>query len=155
MMKFQKGQAIVEFALILPLFLLLFLGVVYLGSYFADYLTLSTIARNSAREAAVVSVKDETELQPAYDKVREHYKDQLLPSDMYTWDPTSKDKDFEIKPDSDYKNVVVEINATLNSDGIFLGGIIDALTNDADKGASSLDIHIVYTMPSEFERNKT
>lgn len=153
-MKFQKGQSIVEFSLILPLFLLFFLGIIYFGSYFSDYLTLSTIARNSAREAAVVSVIEENQLQPAYEEVRKHYATQILPSDMYKWDPKSTDY-FKIKPDENYDNVVVEIKAGLNPDGIFLGDIIDKLTGNTETGASKLDINITYTMPSEFKHNKT
>lgn len=149
MMRFQKGQSIVEFTLILPLFLLFFLGIIYFGGYFADYLTLSTVARNSAREAAVVPVIEEDQLNAAYEKIREHYRTQILPSDMYTWDH------FEIKSDDNNDNVVVEIKAGLNPDGIFLGGIIDKLTGNTETGASKLDINITYTMPSEFKHNKT
>ena len=54
-MKKHKGQVIVEFALILPLFLLMLLGIVYSGMMFHDYITLSNIARSGAREAAITS----------------------------------------------------------------------------------------------------
>lgn len=150
-MRFQKGQSIVEFALILPLFLLLFLGIVYFASFFADYLTLSTIARNSAREAAVVSVTDESQLQEEYDKIRANYKDQSLPADMYEWDPTSTDC-FSIKPDKTYENVVVEMNANLNKEGTLIGGAVDALMGDTSE--KKLNLHITYTMYSEYKNNK-
>ena len=54
----QKGHSIIEFALVLPLFLLLVFGLFYIGMFFADYLTLSSIARSSAREAAIISSDD-------------------------------------------------------------------------------------------------
>ena len=67
----QKGQSIIEFALVLPLFLLLVFGLFYIGMFFADYLTLSSIARSSAREAAIIPSKDY--YQDNYKKVRDKY----------------------------------------------------------------------------------
>ena len=52
-MKNHKGQAIVEFALVLPLFLLVLFGIIYSGMLFYDYSSLSNLARSSAREAAI------------------------------------------------------------------------------------------------------
>ncbi len=52
-MKKSKGQVIIEFALILPLFLFLVLGIFYSGMLFHDYSTLSNVARSAAREAAI------------------------------------------------------------------------------------------------------
>lgn len=143
-MKFQKGQSIVEFALILPLFLLLVLGIIYFGSIFADYLTLNSIARNSAREAAVVTVSQESQRQAAYNKVRDNYKNQTLPLDIYTWDPTS-DADFSIKPDD--HNVVVTLHAALNDNGSMLANIVSGLAGDDTR--QKLDLNITYTMYSE------
>ena len=53
-MKRQKGQDIVEFALPLPIFLLVLCGIIYCGFMFGDYQTVQGIVRNAAREAAVV-----------------------------------------------------------------------------------------------------
>ena len=53
-MKRQKGQDIVEFALLLPIFLLVLCGIIYCGFMFGDYQTVQGIVRNAAREAAVV-----------------------------------------------------------------------------------------------------
>ena len=52
-MKRQKGQDIVEFALLLPIFLLVLCGIIYCGFMFGDYQTVQGIVRNAAREAAV------------------------------------------------------------------------------------------------------
>ena len=54
-MKKQKGQALVEFALIIPFFLLLIFGLIYSGMLFYDYSTLSNVARSAARERAITS----------------------------------------------------------------------------------------------------
>ncbi len=53
-MKKQRGQVIVEFALILPLFLLMIFGLIYSGMLFHDYSTISNMARSAAREAAIM-----------------------------------------------------------------------------------------------------
>ena len=53
-MKKQKGQVIIEFALILPLFIFLLYGIIYCGMLFYDYISLSNIARSAARECAIV-----------------------------------------------------------------------------------------------------
>ena len=68
-MKKQKAQVLVEFALILPLFLLILLGIIYSGMLFHDYNTLSNIARSCAREAAVVGTLDES----AISNIKGHY----------------------------------------------------------------------------------
>ena len=50
----QKGQAIIEFAVVLPLFVLFLFGIIYSGMLFYDYISLSNLARSAAREAAIV-----------------------------------------------------------------------------------------------------
>lgn len=49
----DSGQAIVEFALVLPLLLLLMVGIFKFGVAFTNYLTLTDAARNGARQLAV------------------------------------------------------------------------------------------------------
>ena len=65
-MKKHKGQSVVEFALVLPLFLFIMFGVIYTGMMFHDYATLSNIARATAREAAVSDTSDYTEIKSYY-----------------------------------------------------------------------------------------
>lgn len=141
----QKGQSIIEFALVLPLFLLLVFGLFYIGMFFADYLTLSSIARSSAREAAVI--QDINEIQNNYPTVKAHYEDSTLPMDIYKWDPKDK-TNFAIE----YKNnnVVVTMKANLNENGILLENIVNKL---ADSTNSNFDLQITYTMYSEYKSN--
>ena len=47
----QKGQGLVEFALILPLLLLMFFGIIEFGRIFQAYLTVQHAAREAARYA--------------------------------------------------------------------------------------------------------
>ena len=52
-MKSQKGQALVETALILPILLMLLFGITDFGRIFHVYLTLDHAGREAARAAAV------------------------------------------------------------------------------------------------------
>ena len=103
MQKKQKGQSIVEFALVLPLFLLLVFGLLYVGMLLADYLMLSSIARSSAREAAIIS--SEEYYNNNYEKVRQNYKDKKLPMDIFTWQADSKENFYSY----DF-NAIVHLN---------------------------------------------
>ena len=71
-MKRQKGQDIVEFALLLPIFLLVLCGFIYCAFMFVDYQTVQGIVRNAAREAAVVGRYTESAdpLQPKIDNYK-------------------------------------------------------------------------------------
>jgi Flp pilus assembly protein TadG len=51
-MKNQRGQSLVEFALILPLLLLLLMGIIEFGRIFNAYLVISNLSRDGARYAA-------------------------------------------------------------------------------------------------------
>lgn len=53
-MKNQKGQDIVEFALLFPVFMIIITGIMYVGFLFGDYVSLNNQARSIARDAAVV-----------------------------------------------------------------------------------------------------
>ncbi len=49
----ERGQALVEFALVLPVLAILILGIVQLGLVFHDYLSLTDAVRTGARQAAI------------------------------------------------------------------------------------------------------
>lgn len=51
--KRESGQAIVEFALVLPIFLLLIMGIIDFGFLFYNYIGIENSARNAARIACV------------------------------------------------------------------------------------------------------
>ncbi len=51
--KDNKGQALVEFALVLPLLLLLLMAVIEFGNIFHSYLLLTTASREGARMGVV------------------------------------------------------------------------------------------------------
>lgn len=57
----EDGQAVVEFALVMPLLLLLLLGIIQFGSIFRDYIALTDATRVGARQASVArSIQPDT-----------------------------------------------------------------------------------------------
>ena len=111
----HKGQSVVEFALVLPLFLLIMFGVIYTGMLFHDYITVSNIARTSAREAAVTA-KDE------YGAIATHYEGQLneLLTNFYKKADSNPIVIVPVDHGSDSEGVQSTINMQLNDGGYFL-----------------------------------
>jgi Flp pilus assembly protein TadG len=63
LMKSQKGQSLVEFALVLPLLVLLLFGIIDFGRIFHAYLTLDHAGREAARIASIG--KNDTDVRQA------------------------------------------------------------------------------------------
>ena len=139
----ERGQNVIEFALVLPIFSLFLFGILFVGMVMADYLLLSSIARSSAREAAVISSADYYENN--YEKIRLKYKDMKLPMDIYSWQATKTDN-FTINYDSNSQNVQVIMKADLNKTGSYLGTIVNRLAG----GTNFAHIDITYSMYSEY-----
>jgi len=57
--KNEKGQSLVEFALVLPILVLLILGIIDFGMIFHGYVTVNTAAREGARHGVVEKYDDE------------------------------------------------------------------------------------------------
>jgi Flp pilus assembly protein TadG len=117
---FRKGQAVVEFAIILPLFLLLLLGIFFLFIYCYNLIALQTMSRDIARAMSV----NTSSLNDSYGDIKTAYADgkmsNLLVQGYYVWDPASTD-DFPI-PTLDSDNLTVTLKAT--SGGSY-GGMIN------------------------------
>lgn len=62
-MKSEKGQSLVETALILPILLLLLFGIVDFGRIFHAYLTLDHAGREAARAASITIPLEDSEYQ--------------------------------------------------------------------------------------------
>ncbi|MFZ7943942.1 TadE/TadG family type IV pilus assembly protein [Neobacillus sp. 19] len=60
-MKSEKGQSLVEFALILPLLVMLLFGIVDFGRAFHAYLTIDHAGREAARAASIGKDNDTVE----------------------------------------------------------------------------------------------
>ncbi|WP_462411052.1 TadE/TadG family type IV pilus assembly protein [Neobacillus sp. Marseille-QA0830] len=52
-MKLENGQSLVEFALILPIFIMLLFGIIDFGRAFHAYLTIDHAGREAARAASI------------------------------------------------------------------------------------------------------
>ncbi|GHH97576.1 TadE/TadG family type IV pilus assembly protein [Neobacillus kokaensis] len=61
LMKSEKGQSLVEFALILPLLVMLVLGIIDFGRIFHAYLTIDHAGREAARAASIGKTQAEAE----------------------------------------------------------------------------------------------
>lgn len=99
----QKGQALVEFALIIPFFLLLIFGLIYSGLLFHDYNTLSNTARSAAREAALLPV---TASDNDYKSIKDHYLGKTTVTSLYTYNPTT---DFVVQREGSGNDVYVKV----------------------------------------------
>jgi len=118
--KKRKGQVIVEFAMILPLFLLIMYGIIYSGMMFHDYSTLSNIARAGAREAAI-SGETPTGEEKRYIVIENRYKEKLgnLLTSFYVPDT------FVIKQvGTDGDGIEATINMKLTMRGYFIDMVI-------------------------------
>ena len=150
-MKFQKGQSILEFAFILPFFLFILYFVFYLCAYFSDYLYLSSIVRDSARSASVISIDDYRKT--GYSDVYKSYSDAKLPLNFYEWSPNNRN-DFDISYVQSSGNVQVKAWAkiTENTSGSFFVHVVNNLGKliGSDKDVTeSFDLKITYEMRSE------
>ncbi len=143
----EKGQAILEFAFVLPLFLFIVFALFFVGMVMADYMELNSIARSSARDAAVIT--DKTYYEKNYKKIRDKYKDNKLPVEIFKWD-YQNENDFKIEY-NDNHNVTVTLNARLNPAGSALAETVYGLANYTN---SDFKLNITYTMYSEYKPDK-
>ncbi len=137
----QKAQGITEFALVLPLFLLLVMGIIYFGMAYADYLTMSNSVRSIAHEA---SLKENESEYPAV--VKNCTTDLPLISDIYVWEPSSNGSNNEylkVNYNTSTKNVDVEAYAKFNKDS----AIGNVLANFVGSGIKD-GVSIKYSMYS-------
>ena len=136
-MRRQKGQAVVEFALVLPFFFIFFWGIVYTGLLYSDYLTLSNFARESAR---VASIEGKT---ACYATMRSDVSPPSLSTHLYHWDINS-DSDFQI---NDANDSFVTVTLKANLDTTFPGvGIMSYLGMSLPE-----DYQIIYSMYKEYQ----
>ena len=126
-MKKQGGQDIVEFALMIPLFLLFIFTIMYFGFLYGDYITLSSLARSAAREAAIEgeSIPDESKndpnAQPSYQNLEDRYdaiiREKGITTHLYEYQGISISKTGDKTSDGIPANsVVVEIKTVRNKD---------------------------------------
>ena len=116
-MKKHKGQSVVEFALVLPLFLMMIFGIIYSGMMYHDYSTISNIARASTREAAVFAGGEEE-----LSGIANHYKERLNNGLLTSFYIPVGDDPIVITQDGDV--IKTTINMKLNVSGFFVDMIL-------------------------------
>ncbi|WP_027405857.1 TadE/TadG family type IV pilus assembly protein [Anaerovibrio sp. RM50] len=134
-MRFQKAQAIVEFAIVLPLFLMFLVGLIYFGFFFADYLTVSNTTRNIAHEVALSENPNVQEI------INQKTAQVTLISDVFVWKP-NESKYLNVGYSSDGKDVVVKSHLDYSSSSYF-GKIMKSVNKFS---ANKNGIDITYTM---------
>lgn len=156
----QRGQDIVEFALLIPFFFIFIFGIMYCGFLFGDYITLSNMARSAAREAVIVGETvpeghdhDDPKPQPSFQNLQDQY-DKLIhtkhmTTNLYQYDGISIAKYGDNPPDGvPADSVGVEIKTTLNQNYAF-----PIVLENLGIGLPQ-SYHIVYYMYDE-NKNKT
>jgi len=111
-MKKSKGQSLVEFALILPLFLFLVFAIIYCGMLFHDYSALSSIARSAAREAAIVTAVPST---GHYSDIETFYTTQTQNTLTTLYRTQKVDVEHKTKNDEAYVTVRIHMVRTITS----------------------------------------
>ena len=144
----QKGQSLVEFAVMLPLLLIIVMGLLGFGLYFSDYVALNSIARSIAREASVMDNSTKT-----WKSINQSYVDNAgsstlntyyLPNSAYVWDPTEGQGGLVIEKSG--KNVKVTAKATVAD----TGGPLHALSGLMGDQSFFSDITVTYEMYWEY-----
>lgn len=155
-MKGQKGQGILEFAIILPLFLLLSIGAIFFGMMFADYVTINSIASRAAREASLMRkehyqsrTSENSSTIVGYEPIRQKFSSQTLPAGIYTWDYSSAN-DFSLSYDADNQAALVTITARINKDSGFYPAVSNLL-----EGSALETLTVTYRMFSEENMTET
>jgi Flp pilus assembly protein TadG len=109
-MKYQKGQAITEFAIIFPLFLILLLGLFFLFIYCYNLIALQTMSRDIARAMSVGTT---------YSAIQSNYSSGIMSNLMaqgyYVWNPA----DTAYFPEPAVKGNDVTVTLTAKSDGSY------------------------------------
>lgn len=144
----QKGQSIVEFAIVLPFLLLIVLGIMYSGFIYSDYEAINDLARMAARDASVMTAesyntKESSNADAAiigFSDLEEQYKAIRLPNNLYIL------RDVSITYDATNQRVVVTVTARLNPDSSSLSG---AFSGFLGEGSVLNNLSVEYQMHCE------
>jgi len=164
-MKKQGGQDFVEFALVLPLFVLFLMGIVYGGLLYGDFVSYNNWVRSAAREAAIENPTDYSA--NGYSSLEQYYYDQIINSEMNTHLYTLKSRsDFSIVSENNAETitstdfdkqprVIVTLKLSLNDNG---NGLVETLKSWPDsinlvkKDGQLRTFTLQYTMYDEIHK---
>lgn len=106
--KNENGQSLVEFALVLPILLLLVLGVIEFGWLLNGKITLNSAAREGARVAVVLNLSDPECKQRVYDTINSTIESSGI---------TVNYDDLEVAPDknpyTDVNDMVIKVKGSI------------------------------------------
>ena len=120
-MKNQRGQALVEFALIVPIFFISCFAMIYFGILFMDYLQYNNAARGVARAISIGTDSERTILKADFENNTSEYINQL--TKLYDPHPTVEIDDID-------KDVTVTVKLALNPDNEGLRNFFEWLNID-------------------------
>lgn len=143
----QRGQAVVEFAFVVPFLIFLFLALVYGGLLFMDYIQYNNAARAIARAAAFEAANFEEGKTDFDDSDKEKLAaEKFNPlTSLYTAEISTLQKNSSDSNPNEF-TVTVEITLTRNKDL----KLFHILTDDEDIQFPPKNLKpIVYTMPVE------
>lgn len=151
----QRGQSMVEFAIVIPFFLIFIMGIAYFGAAISDYIALNNMARSCAREASLGGPS-------TYRQLENKYLSQDLTAGLYEWGPNVPreladihvDKVLPEKP-GNHGNVVVKIYSKIDTSQENAATIFNRLLiRWAGASRDVLTLNVTYTMYSEYDLSK-
>lgn len=149
----QRGQSMVEFAIVIPFFLVFIMGIAYFGAAISDYIALNNMARSCAREASLGGPT-------TYKNLQNKYLEKDLTAGLYEWGPQAYSKGLadinvnEIPPEKtgDHGNVVVKIYSKIDMSQENAAAIFKRLLiRWAGASPEVLTLNVTYTMYSEYD----
>lgn len=149
----QRGQSMVEFAIVIPFFLVFIMGIAYFGAAISDYIALNNMARSCAREASLGGPT-------TYKNLQNKYLEKDLTAGLYEWGPQAYSKGLadinvkEILPEKtgDHGNVVVKIYSKIDMSQENAAAIFKRLLiRWAGASPEVLTLDVTYTMYSEYD----
>lgn len=149
----QRGQSMVEFAIVIPFFLVFIMGIAYFGAAISDYIALNNMARSCAREASLGGPT-------TYKNLQNKYLEKDLTAGLYEWGPQAYSKGLadinvkEILPEKtgDHGNVVVKIYSKIDMSQENAAAIFKRLLiRWAGASPEVLTLNVTYTMYSEYD----
>jgi Flp pilus assembly protein TadG len=109
----ERGQTMTEFALVLPLLVMLLFGIIQFGVTFNHYLTLTDAVRAGARKGAV-SRHEKDPVGVTVDQVRRAATD-LKPADLQVAVVSSWDAGDEVEVSASYPYSIKVLGMTIKS----------------------------------------
>jgi len=153
----QRGQSMVEFAIVIPFFLIFIMGIAYFGAAISDYIALNNMARSCAREASLSGPS-------TYRQLENKYLSQDLTAGLYEWGPQARSRDLadiNVKEDKseatkgNHGNVVVKIYSKIDTSQENAATIFNRLLiRWAGASRDVLTLNVTYTMYSEYDLSK-